>query len=488
MRGADNDREYGLKLTARVHEGQLVADLSFVPALHGPEQMLAVCRATRTQLLKAAGLPLREDQLIVEHGSTSGLLIQVPPALRDESPPRPTREYSDVLVTGATGFIGAHLLHLLLTRTTASVHCLVRERDGRSAADRLREAYAWYLPGERLERYAGRLAVLAADLSEPDFVLSREAYDRLGRTVDAIYHSAGDPRLFGDREFFERHNTRAVRALARFAMRGCPKDLHHVSTLAVCGSGPDGESAVFSEGSLNIGQRFLNEYERSKYEAECVVHEFVAQGGTGFIYRAGNVSGHSVTGRFQRNGGDNWLVQLVRACVLIGRVPRVFAETIPLSPVDIVAEGILAISRCARLAGGTFHVDTGFAVEYQEIFAAVRETGCVLKVDDAPSFAALLEAHLDEGDERISLAHFWASRPERNVRYDHSRTQRLLAELGVEFPSLDRDWLDRYIGGLVRQGVISPEGKGQDGTCPMGASVSSPGLRPASGGRSPVTS
>jgi hypothetical protein len=174
--------------------------------------------------------------------------------------------------------------------------------------------------------------------------------------------------------------------------------------------------------------------------------------------------------------------------VLIGRVPRVFAETIPLSPVDIVAEGILAISRCARLAGGTFHVDTGFAVEYQEIFAAVRETGCVLKVDDAPSFAALLEAHLDEGDERISLAHFWASRPERNVRYDHSRTQRLLAELGVEFPSLDRDWLDRYIGGLVRQGVISPEGKGQDGTCPMGASVSSPGLRPASGGRSPVTS
>jgi amino acid adenylation domain-containing protein/thioester reductase-like protein len=461
VRGADNDRGYELKLTARIHDGQLIADLSFAPRLHDPELALAVCRATRTHLLKAIDMSSRAGKFIVEHESSTGMLFQVPRGLHDESPARPTREYSDVLLTGATGFIGAHMLHLLLTRTTARVWCLVRERDGRSAVDRLREAYAWYLPGERLDRYAERLTVLGADLSEPDFGLPGETYGQLSRTVDAIYHLAGDPRLFGERDFFERHNTRAVRGLARFAMRGRPKDLHHVSTLAVCGSGPESDGVVvFSESDLNIGQRFLNEYERSKYEAERVIHEFVTQGGTGFIYRIGNVTGHSVSGRFQRNGGDSWLVQLLQACVLIGRVPRTDEETLPLSPVDIVTESILAISRCARLVGGTFHVETHHTVSYQEIFAAARDAGCVLEDDEAQSFAALMGRYLDEGDERISLAHFWASRPGRNVRFDHSRTQRTLAGLGVQFPSLDRAWLTRYFRGLVRQGAISPTGKG----------------------------
>jgi amino acid adenylation domain-containing protein/thioester reductase-like protein len=460
MRGADNGRGYGLKLTARIHDGQLIADLSFTPRLHDSELVLAVCRATRAHLLKAIGTSSRTGKFIVEHESSTGVLTRVPRALRDESPARPTREYSDVLVTGATGFIGAHMLHLLLNHTTARVVCLVRERDGRSAMDRLREAYAWYLPGERLDLYGGRLSVLGADLSESDFGLPSETYNQLSRTVNAIYHLAGDPRLFGEHEFFERHNTRAVRGLVGFAMCGRPKDLHHVSTLAVCGSGPESDRVIFSESSFNIGQRFLNEYERSKYEAERVIHEFVIRGGTGFIYRIGNVTGHSVSGRFQRNAGDNWLVQMLQACVLIGRVPRADGETLPLSPVDVVAEGILAISCCARIAGGTFHVETDHTVSYQEIFAAAREAGCVLEDDEAQSFTALLERYLEEGNERISLAHFWASRPERNVRFDHSHTQRTLAGLGVQFPSLDHAWLTRYFRGLVRQGVISHAGKG----------------------------
>lgn len=455
VRGAANDRGYGLKLTARIHDGQLVADLSATPHRYSSELLRELVRATRAQLLAAAGLPETQGQFVLEQGSSTGLLVQVPRALHCEPPAGTTRAYGSVLLTGATGYIGAHLLHLLLTRTTWHVHCLVRGRPGQPARERLRDTYAWYHPGEDLERHADRVTVHTADLAEPGFGLDEATYAALARDVEAVYHLASDTRLFGDRDSFDRHNTAPVRALIALASTGRPKDLHYASTLAVCGSGAEGERAVFSEDSLNIGQRFLNEYERSKYDAERLVHDFAARSGAGFIYRSGNVSGHSVTGRFQRNGSDNRLVQLLRACARLGRMPGIGAQTLALSPVDTVAEGILEISRSSRVRGGTFHVDTHHEVSYAEVFAALRALGCPIEQDDAPDFAALFAGHLDASDEQLSLAHFWASRPERNVRYDHTRTRRLLGQLGVEFTPLDGAWLRAYVAGLVQQGEIA---------------------------------
>ncbi|MGW0535258.1 amino acid adenylation domain-containing protein [Streptomyces sp. NPDC003032] len=454
VRGAANDRGYGLKLTARIHDGQLVADLSYARGRRDPARVRALARSTRAHLLASAGLPPSEGQFVMEDGSSTGLLAQVPRALRCEPPAGATRAHGSVLLTGATGFIGAHLLHLLLTRTDGHVHCLVRGEHARAARERLRETYAWYWPGEDLEGHAGRVTVHAADLAEPGLGLDPAAYTRLSREVEAVYHLASDTRLFGDRASFDRQNTEPVRALIRLASEGRPKDLHYASTLAVCGSAPEGEPTVFSEDSLNIGQRFLNEYERSKYDAERLVHAFAARGGGGFVYRSGNVSGHSRTGRFQRNGGDNRLVQLLRVCARLGRVPDLGARTLALSPVDTVAEGILEISRSTRVRGGTFHVDTHHEVTYEEVFAALRDLGCPLEVDEAPEFGPLFARHLGDGDEQIALAHFWAVRPERNIRYDHTRTRRLLAQLGVEFAPLDRAWLRAYFGGLVEQGHI----------------------------------
>jgi amino acid adenylation domain-containing protein/thioester reductase-like protein len=452
VRGPRNDRTYGLKLTARIHDGQLVVDLSFSARRYPPERMRTLASRTNQLLLELCGRPPAERRFVTEHGSSTGLLAQVPHDLDLATPAEQfTRDYGTVLLTGATGFIGAHLLHLLLTRTDARIYCLVRAHDA-DADDRLRAAYAWYDLGS----YGDRVTVLAGDLSAPGFGLGERDRQRLSREVEAIYHLAGETRLFGDRETFERVNTAPVRALIELASTGRPKDLHHVSTLAVCGRGPDGDPVVFAEDSFDVGQSFLNEYEQSKYAAERLVHEFAARGGTAFVYRSGNVAGHSGTARFQRNGGDNRLVQLLRGAVALGRVPRVGDQTLALSPVDVIVEGIFEISRSTRVNGGTFHVDTPRVVTYDDIFAALRDLGCVLEPDDAPDFATMFGRSLGDGDERVALAHFWSVRPERNVRYDHTRTIALLDELGVRFPVPGRAWLRDYFSGLIEQGVITP--------------------------------
>lgn len=455
-RGPLNDRVYPLKLTARLHDGQLVADLSYTPSSSDSGRMLELATATRNYLLESVGLPASEGQFVVEHGSTTGLLAQVPRALRCEPAQTDIRNYSTVLLTGATGFLGAHLLHLLLTRTKAKVYCLVRAVGHQSATSRLRDAYEWYLPGAKLDQWGARVVVLVGDVTGFNLGLTAGKYSQLGEEIDAIYHLAADTRLFGGRDSFVQQNTTPVRTLIGLADSCRPKDLHHVSTLAVCGVRPAGEPMVFSEDSLDIGQRFLNEYERSKYAAEQLVREFAAHGGAGFVYRPGNVTGHSISGRFQRNGGDSRLVQTLGASVTLGRVPKAGVRAVVLTPVDVVAEGIFAISRHARVQGGTFHVETPHQIPYEQLFAAMREVGYTIVEDQAADFTSLFGRYLGEHgvDGKLALAQFWASRPDRNVSYDHTRTRRLLLRLGVVFPELDQSWLYRYVAGLAEQNAL----------------------------------
>lgn len=68
-----------------------------------------------------------------------------------------------------------------------------------------------------------------------------------------------------------------------------------------------------------------------------------------------------------------------------------------------------------------------------------------------------VEHRYDPGSGRAAAARpgpIWAVRPERNVRYDHGRTRRLLDELRVRYPAPDRAWLRDYFAGSIAQGGI----------------------------------
>jgi thioester reductase-like protein len=449
VRGPGNDRVYSLKITGRLISGQFVMDVSYSAQRHEPAQIRKLAREIHRWLLQVSGLSPAETPLTVEHGSSIGLLVQVPRELGLDRGESSRREYGTVLITGATGFVGVHLLHLLLTETNSRIVCLVREKGGQRAMERLDEMYSWYM-SDTLDKYESRLVVMAADLSAPNFAVEPDIHRGLSLEVDAIFHLAADTRLFGPAREFEQNNTEPVRQLIQLAESGRPKHLHYVSTLAVCGTGPEGATAVFHEGTLAIGQRFLNDYERTKFDAEKLILEYSRRGGSGFVYRLGDVAAHSRTGRFQRNAYDNRFVQVLQAVVASGRFPTATDELIELSPVDKVASSILAIAQCAQIHGGTFHIATDRRISYAKVFASLRRSGYALVPDKVPDLAALFR---HDGGSAVSRGRFWTQRPVRNVRYDHTRTLRLLRNLGVEFPQLGDAWLDSFVSGLISEGV-----------------------------------
>jgi amino acid adenylation domain-containing protein/thioester reductase-like protein len=464
-RGGGNDRVHEFRLTARILADRLVIDLSFHRDRMSVAAATVLLRDSRALMLALAGLTpagtigagaasADDIPVVVEHSSSAGLIAYAPRALRlDDRPSPPTvdvRRYQEVLLTGATGYLGAHLLRELLTRTGAHVHCLVRSAGGQAATDRLAAAYRWYFPAEPLERYPGRLTVYAGDAAAADLGLGVATYRTLAARLDAIYHLAADTRLFASAASLSRDNVDAVRAAVRLASTGRPKDLHYTSTLAV--AGVNDRPVTFTEDDLDIGQEFDNPYERGKFLGEHVVRDFIAQGGAGFIYRTGNVTGDSRDGRFQRNAGANRFVQTMRAVIRTGRVPRDGRETVVLSPVDTVAAGIAAISLCPGVAGGTFHVEAGDPIEFSEIFDELRRLGYHLEASAARDIAGVLLEHPDPADPEVALGRLWASRRPRNVVVEQARTSRLLAGLGVRFEPPSRDWLRAHLRHLADGG------------------------------------
>jgi len=459
-RGGGNLRGAELKLTARLIDGQLFADLCFDAGRYSLDTIKALCISTREQLLQAAGLEHGQPDtgIACKQGSSSGLLTYAPGALRWHCESRATdrRRYAQVLLTGASGYLGVFVLRELLVSTDAHVHCLVRDHQRNDPAARLAAIFEWYFPDTPLANWQGRYSVITGDIGHVRLGLDPAGYERLSSQIEAIYHFAADTRLFSsDSRAQLQHNVDGTRHVLELARDRRSKHVHYMSTLVVCGINGSGRPARFAESELNIGQEFQNDYERSKFQAEQLVNEFAARGGTGLIYRAGNVSADSRSGRFQRNGADNRLVQFLKAIVQLGQLPRVVDENIVLSPVDIVARGILALSLNPALEGGVYHVESPWEIPLQSLFTELAALGVRLEVSACESFAELFRCSRRLHERDISLGYFWATRKARGVIFDHSKTLRLLNEHAVSFPNPTPGWLRAFLAHLIDGSVLS---------------------------------
>ncbi|KQV99482.1 AMP-binding protein [Rhizobacter sp. Root1221] len=454
-RGPSNRRPYDLVLTVKRAGASWVAELCHSVDRYRDDEVKAI--ALRLLAALHGQAPVREPLCHAAPLAAGGLLAHVPPTLLQATVPSQAQggAYDCILLTGATGFIGAHVLAELLQQTTAQIHCLVRGRPGRPAAERLADALRRVSPA-LAALLRGRVTVLDGDVSLPRFGLSADQYGRLVAQADAIYHFAADVRLFGEAGHFERHNVAGVEHVIALAGAGRAKDIHCMSTLAVAGVAPPGPPWRFDEHCLDGGQQFQNPYEASKYRAELRLRRHAAEAPRRVsIYRSGNVTGHSQTGQFQCNASDNQLVQLLRGIVALGRYPRHTQEGVVLSPVDVVARGIVEISLSPG-RGGTFHVDNSQPTPYAQVFEAMRELGLPLQPHESPTLLALLSSATDAGQRDAALALSWAARPPRNVAYDHARSTALLAGLGVRFPAIGRAWLHQFVAHLIEARALAP--------------------------------
>jgi thioester reductase-like protein len=243
-----------------------------------------------------------------------------------------------VLLTGATGFVGTELLDRLLERGDRPVHALVRAADDQAAAERL--------PAHP------RLKVLAGDIEQPGLGLSEANRARLAEEVTTVVHCAASVSFDLSLEESRRINVDGTRNILELAER-CSRleRLTYVSTAYVAGE-PRG---LFREDQLDVGQRFRNPYERSKFEAEQMLRDR-AVGMPLQILRPSIIVGDSRTGR---TSSFNVLYGPLKAFAR-GRIPAIPARRS--APVDIVPVDYVADRAYELLTDGpdgTFHLVAG---------------------------------------------------------------------------------------------------------------------------------
>jgi thioester reductase-like protein len=246
-----------------------------------------------------------------------------------------------VLVTGFPGFLGSELLPRILSRRPdARALCLVQGRWAKLAYRRAGEIEA------ADPRLAGRIDLVEGDIVEADLGLGRAA--ELAEQVREAYHLAAVYDLAVPRETGLRVNVGGTRHVLDFLAR-CQRfeRLHYVSTCYVSGRHP----GTFREGDLDVGQRFNNFYEETKFLAEVEVRERAEAGLPTTVYRPSITVGDSATGATQKYDGPYYILRWMMRQPRFGVMPTVGdprAHTVNLVPRDFV---VLAIDHLSALAG-----------------------------------------------------------------------------------------------------------------------------------------
>jgi thioester reductase-like protein len=282
-----------------------------------------------------------------------------------------------VLLTGATGFMGAHFLHHLLHRSQARIVLLVRAGTPPAALERVQTVYRQQHGEPISEPERQRIEVLCGDAAAPRFALAESDWSRLLESVSDIIHLAARVRHSGDYAAFEKDNVVAVEQVLACARGGRRKRVHFASSTAVA-HGHYAEPPLvrlYTEFDRRPAPRYNNPYSKSKVAAEQLLERARDDGIPVNIYRFGNVLFHSRTGRFQHNVVENGIYSLIRAFAVLGCHPDSPRRELDFGFVEQTTAAFFAIFGATRLENGNYHVFNPHCLSVNEVCDGLASIG-----------------------------------------------------------------------------------------------------------------
>ncbi|MEG4144508.1 amino acid adenylation domain-containing protein [Microcoleus sp. Pol12B5] len=301
--------------------------------------------------------------------------VVLDPVIRPATPlSDPKTEPACILLTGATGFLGAFLLRDLLQQTQAEIYCLVRSADSESAKKRIQSSLESYLIWD--ESSSDRIIPIAGDLSQPLLGLSEEQFGVLASKIDVIYHNGAFVKFTYPYSVLKPPNVLGTQEVLRFASQSKLKPVHLISTISVFSAmGESGIKVVREEDELTPGEGLKGAYTQTKWVAEKLVEVARDRGIPVSIYRPGRISGDSQTGAC--NPSD-LLYRLIAGCVQLGCAPD-GDKLMNVAPVDYVSGAIVHLSRQKELLGKTFHLVNPQSFQMSELLGWIGSMGYQIK-------------------------------------------------------------------------------------------------------------
>lgn len=300
-------------------------------------------------------------------------------------------ELGDVLLLGATGYLGVHILDNLLRNFDGKVFCMIRQKDGVSGERRLKSLLMYYFDNPYTELFGSRLFVIEGDMTDDDIL------DKLNPLkVDTVINCAANVKHFAAGDEIEKINQNGAEKMIDFCMEHDAR-LIHTSTHSISGVFSDRAAHPMGEDELFFGQDLITKYQQSKFHAERAILEAVGRGLKAKIMRLGNLMPRYSDGEFQINMENNGFMARMRAYVKIGYIPSSHLKgKVEMAPIDQTADAILKLSKTPDKFT-VFHPFNNHDIYIDDIIAIMRRCGLEIHHASEENFQKkLMETLADE--------------------------------------------------------------------------------------------
>ena len=372
------------------------------------------------------------------------------------------RDYNYILLTGATGYLGAHLVPELLKNTGAQLYLLVRGNTPEEAEERLIKRLIFYFGHDFVEANRGRIRVIPGNLREDNLGFDTATYASLARQVDAVVHSAANVKHIGIYEEFYEDNVLATERLLKFSLNEKTKDFHYISTLSVCSGKIEDRNYIFyNEYTPTVGQKHNHVYVRTKFEGEQKVLEYRKKGLNASIYRVGNLVFQSESGKFQENIEQNAFYNNLKAFLALEIVSESYEPT-DLSFIDYSARAVVMLLTRKNLVNETFHLNNIHIVDWRYMGHLLNSVGVKIQVVTHDEFFNYLLEHMDnikfreEVNRFLLNSGFFESKENKDTFFmiESSRTAKILEMVGFGWPEVNQQHIEKMIAHCKEVGFI----------------------------------
>lgn len=356
--------------------------------------------------------------------------------------PEPISLNGDILLTGATGFLGSHLLYELLKKTPYTVYCLVRGNSLKNATSRLKERLNYYFKDGLNSYFGNRIFVINGDFTKEHLGLSYKLYNSLKQNIKYIINSAATVKHLGNYSNFEKTNVLSVKNLIDVCkdIKNC--HLVHISTLSIAGTeDPKGEFS-FTEKDLFINQDVGdNIYIKTKFEAERLLLAEQKNGLPITIFRLGNITWRNSDGIFQYDLDENLFFNFIKLILKTKQVPEELKnKTFNISPVDECANLIISILQNNNKYN-VYHIYNENELTLEEIINLLNNLNFNIKFTSESSLKDLKYISKEEVNLSSYLQKLLTNKQTAsNIKVSSPYTNQLLKQLNFNWSNINTNY------------------------------------------------
>jgi amino acid adenylation domain-containing protein len=354
----------------------------------------------------------------------------------------------NVLLTGATGFLGIHVLRELLENEDGEIYCFIRSNKVLSGAERLKSLLFYYFSDEYNEAFDERLHIIEGDIT------NFEDFEKLvHEKIDTVFNCAANVKHFSSGTDIEDINLGGVVNGLKFAKMKNAKYVQ-ISTYSIAGESIDNYPPVdvkFTENDLFIGQAVDNQYLNSKFLAERAVLEAAVNDDLDVkIMRVGNLMARSSDSEFQINFVTNGFINRLKAFVTIGKMPySMLMNPVEFSPIDITAKAIVGLSKTPKECT-IFHPYDYHNISFGDIIDIIRPLGLTIDPAEDDDYQKALDEALADKTKQEGVSGLITSIGSGKVKkiwlpVDNSYTIQALYRLGITWPFLSEEYVYNFV-------------------------------------------